>query len=133
MDLRPPLLTMTAQPAAELPDEQHSGRWAFEPKLDGWRCLAFHRVDGGVALQSRQRKLLTTYFPEVVAAVVEQLPSGTVLDGELVVYRGGRCDGGVDDEPPPGVSLELPHGLPYSAAHGDDPTYRGLHPPRRAL
>jgi ATP-dependent DNA ligase len=49
-------------------------------------------VDGGVALQSRQHKLLTTYFPEVAAAVVEQLPSGTVLDGELVVYRGGRCD-----------------------------------------
>jgi ATP-dependent DNA ligase len=45
-----------------------------------------------VALQSRQRKPLTTYFPEVAAAVVEQLPFGTVLDGELVVYRGGRCD-----------------------------------------
>jgi len=25
-----------ARPAAALPDEQHSGRWAFEPKLDGW-------------------------------------------------------------------------------------------------
>jgi ATP-dependent DNA ligase len=36
--------------------------------------------------------VLTTYFPEVAAAVVEQVPSGTVLDGELVVYRGGRCE-----------------------------------------
>jgi ATP-dependent DNA ligase len=36
VDLRPPLVTMTARPAAALPDEQHSGRWAFEPKLDGW-------------------------------------------------------------------------------------------------
>jgi hypothetical protein len=35
-DLWPPLLTMTARPAAELPDEQHSGGYAFEPKLDGW-------------------------------------------------------------------------------------------------
>jgi hypothetical protein len=49
-------------------------------------------VDGGVALQSRQHKSLTPYFPEVTAAVVEQVPAGTVLDGELVVYRGGRCD-----------------------------------------
>jgi hypothetical protein len=36
VDLRPPLVTMTARPAAELPDEQHSGRYVFEPKLDGW-------------------------------------------------------------------------------------------------
>ena len=36
VDLRPPLVTMTARPAAALPDEQHSGRWVFEPKRDGW-------------------------------------------------------------------------------------------------
>ena len=34
VDLRPPLV-MTARPAAELPDEQHSGGYAYEPKLDG--------------------------------------------------------------------------------------------------
>ena len=54
--------------------------WRFTGWTAVWRC------------SHGRRKLLTTYFPEVVAAVVEQLPSGTVLDGELVVYRGGRCD-----------------------------------------
>ena len=56
------------------------------------RCLAFHRLDGAVALQSRQRKSLTAYFPEITAAVLAQVPPGTVLDGELVIYRDGRCD-----------------------------------------
>jgi ATP-dependent DNA ligase len=53
-------------------------------------CVAFHHLDGTVALQSRQTKPLTVYFPEVTTAVLEQVPPGTVLDGELVVYRGGR-------------------------------------------
>jgi ATP-dependent DNA ligase len=83
---------MTARPASALPDRQHSDGYAFEPKLDGWRCLAFHRLDGAVALQSRQRKSLTTYFPDITAAVLEQVPPGTVLDGELVIHRDGRCD-----------------------------------------
>jgi ATP-dependent DNA ligase len=56
------------------------------------RWLAFHQVTGRGALQSRQRKSLTTYSPEIAAAIVEQTPAGTVLDGELVVYRDGRCD-----------------------------------------
>ena len=92
MDLRPPLQTMTARPVPQLPDEHHSGLLTFEPKLDGWRCLTFHRLNGRVALQSRQQKTLTAYFPEIVAAIVQQIPAGTVLDGELVVYREGRCD-----------------------------------------
>ena len=92
MDLRPPLQAMIARPVPQLPDEQHSGGYCFEPKLDGWRCLAFHRLGGRVELQSRQHKPLTAYFPEIVAAVRAQVPAGTVLDGELVVYRGGRCD-----------------------------------------
>src|SRR5689334_280427 len=47
---------------------------------------------GRAALQSRHRRPLTQYFPEIVVAIVEQVPAATVLDGELVVYRGGRCD-----------------------------------------
>jgi ATP-dependent DNA ligase len=35
---------------------------------------------------------LTTYLPEIAAAVGERVPAGSVLDGELVAYRGGRCD-----------------------------------------
>jgi ATP-dependent DNA ligase len=85
---------MIARAAVELPDEQHSARLMFEPKLDGWRCLAFHQANGRAVLQSRQHKALTRYFPEIVVAIVEQVPAATVLDGELVVYRGGRCDFG---------------------------------------
>jgi ATP-dependent DNA ligase len=91
-DLRPPLATMIARSAAELPDERHSARLMFEPKLDGWRCLAFHQVNGRLVLQSRQCKPLTRYLPEIVVAILEQVPAATVLDGELVGYRGGRCD-----------------------------------------
>jgi ATP-dependent DNA ligase len=94
VDLRPPLQAMTARPVPQLPDEHHSGSLTFEPKLDGWRCVAFHQLSGRVTLQSRQQKTLTPYFPEIVAAIVEQIPAGTVLDGELVVYRDGRCDFG---------------------------------------
>lgn len=55
----------------------------FEIKWDGIRCLAF--VEGGrVRLQSRQLTEITHQFPEL--AGLGRLPSGTVLDGELVVF-----------------------------------------------
>jgi ATP-dependent DNA ligase len=89
--LTPPLRPMTARPAAGLPEEDRAGRFAFEPKFDGWRCIAFRSTDG-VFLQSRQQRPLGRYFPEVAAGLAEQVPPGTVLDGELVVYREGRLD-----------------------------------------
>jgi ATP-dependent DNA ligase len=61
------------------------GGCAYEPKFDGFRALTFVR-SGGVYLQSRQAKDLTPYFPDVVAAVRETLPPGTVVDGELIVW-----------------------------------------------
>src|SRR4051812_11822956 len=58
---------------------------AYEPKWDGFRCLAF-----GTDLLSRNERPLTRYFPEVVAALA---PLGdVVLDGELVICRDGRSD-----------------------------------------
>ena len=51
MDLRPPVATMVARPVAELPGEAH-GDASFEPKLDGWRCLAFHCLGGRVDRRS---------------------------------------------------------------------------------
>ena len=92
MDLRPPVVGMIARPLSGLPDDDEGGRYCFEPKLDGWRCLAFHRLGGRVQLQSRRQKRLTEFFPQVAVAVLDQVPAGSVLDGELVVYRGGRCD-----------------------------------------
>jgi ATP-dependent DNA ligase len=92
IELRPPVAPMVARPAPQLPDEDHGRALTFEPKLDGWRCIAFHDVGGRVDLRSRRDKPLTPYFPEIVGAVLEQLPAGTVIDGELVVYRNSRCD-----------------------------------------
>jgi ATP dependent DNA ligase-like protein len=92
VDLRPPIATMTARPVPALPDERQGSSYNFEPKFDGWRCLACHRANGRVALQSRHQKSLTTYFPEIATAVAAQVPAASVLDGELVVYHDGRCD-----------------------------------------
>jgi ATP-dependent DNA ligase len=87
--LRLPIEPMRAVGVAELPElpepRMCRGGCAYEPKFDGWRCLAFVRPDG-VYLQSRQAKDLTPYFPDVAAAVRETLPPGTVVDGELVVF-----------------------------------------------
>lgn len=63
----------------------------LEPKWDGFRCLVFRDGDE-VELTSRNTKPLTRYFPEVVAAIKEQLPERCVLDGELFVARDGRLE-----------------------------------------
>ncbi|GJF02056.1 ATP-dependent DNA ligase [Pseudonocardia sp. D17] len=84
---------MAARPAEQLPDAERAERFSFEAKLDGFRCIAFIH-DGHAVLQSRQQRSLTRYFPEITAALVDQLPDGTVLDGELVIRSGGRLDFG---------------------------------------
>ena len=63
----------------------------IEPKWDGFRCLVFRDGDE-VELTSRNTKPLTRYFPEVVAAIKEQLPERIVLDGELFVAIGDRLE-----------------------------------------
>jgi ATP-dependent DNA ligase len=75
LPLKPPLLPQLARPRAKLPDGEG---WAYEPKWDGFRTIAF--VDGDeVYLQSRNGKPLSRYFPEVA------FPAGRyVVDGELV-------------------------------------------------
>jgi len=56
----------------------------FEPKWDGFRALVF-RDAGGLRLQSRDLKPLNRYFPELEQALLEQLPPGCILDGEIVI------------------------------------------------
>ncbi len=58
------------------------GNYLYEPKWDGFRCLAKTGVP--VELRSRHGRPLARYFPEIVAALAA-LPSGLVLDGELVM------------------------------------------------
>jgi ATP-dependent DNA ligase len=77
---------MEALPAAELP----AGRdWHYEPKWDGFRCLAF-REGPRVELQSKSQKPLTRYFPELVASLAELRAQKFVLDGEIVIPIDGH-------------------------------------------
>jgi ATP-dependent DNA ligase len=73
---------------AEAVDELPSGPgWQYEPKYDGFRCLA-HRRGGRVHLQSKNQKPLERYFPEVAQGLKEIAEDDFVLDGELVIAGG---------------------------------------------
>lgn len=61
--------------------------WQYEPKWDGFRCLAF-RDGARVELQSKSGQPLTRYFPELVAALAALRAPRFVLDGEIVVPQG---------------------------------------------
>jgi len=80
LPLRPPLNPQLARPKADLPLGE---QWAYEPKYDGFRAIAF--VDGEeTMIQSRGGKPLSRYFPEL------HFPSGRyVLDGEIVIDGDG--------------------------------------------
>ena len=86
LPLHPPLEPMLARLARALPE---GDGLTYEPKWDGFRCLAF--VGGGdVALHSRNERPHTRYFPEVAAALAHL--DDVVLDGELIVHVDGRAD-----------------------------------------
>jgi ATP-dependent DNA ligase len=61
--------------------------WQFEPKWDGFRCLAFRDGDE-VELMSKSGKPLGRYFPEVTGMLRGLRTERFVLDGELIVPRG---------------------------------------------
>ncbi len=77
---------MEALPATELPK---GPEWQYEPKWDGFRCLAFRENDR-VDLQSKSGKPLTRYFPELAAALLTLKPKKFVLDGEIVIPVDGH-------------------------------------------
>jgi ATP-dependent DNA ligase len=75
---------MEARLAAELPD---GDGWQFEPKWDGFRCLA--RRDGDeVTLTSKSGKPLARYFPEVADILRRTRAKRFLLDGELIIPVG---------------------------------------------
>jgi ATP-dependent DNA ligase len=75
---------MEALLAAELPDGEG---WQFEPKWDGFRCLA--RRDGDdVTLTSKSGKPLARYFPEVAEMLLGTTEKQFLLDGELIISVG---------------------------------------------
>src|SRR4051812_18172877 len=72
---------MLAKLAEALPDDD---TFIFEPKWDGFRAIVF-RSAADVFIQSRDLRPLDRYFPELHALFLRTLPSGCVLDGEIVI------------------------------------------------
>jgi ATP-dependent DNA ligase len=76
---------MEARSVAEIPEDDG---WQYEPKWDGFRCLAFRDGDE-VFLQSKGGQPLARYFPDVVRAFDALKAKKFVLDGELAIPLGG--------------------------------------------
>ena len=79
---------MEAKPVPDLPKGE---AWRYEPKWDGYRCLAF-RDGPHVSIYSKRGTLLNRYFPEVVAGLAKLKAKQFVLDGELMVMSSGQPD-----------------------------------------
>ena len=88
--IAPPVEPMLAALTAEIPSE---GGFLYEPKWDGFRAIVFRGSDD-VYIQSRDLKPLDRYFPELHQALLDGLPPGCVLDGEIVI----RTPKGLDFE-----------------------------------
>ena len=80
-----PLAPMEAIALDELPEEPG---WQYEPKWDGFRCVAA-REGARVALWSKAGQPLARYFPDVASAVTALAPERFILDGEIVIRVGG--------------------------------------------
>jgi ATP-dependent DNA ligase len=86
LPLTTPFLPMEAKLVSDIPI---GPAWEYEPKWDGFRCLAF-KSGHEIELQSKAGQPLTRYFPEIVAALQEVKADQFVLDGELIVPVNGR-------------------------------------------
>jgi ATP-dependent DNA ligase len=67
--------------------------YVFEPKWDGFRCIAI-REGGRIELISRHGRPLERYFPELVAALGQVAPERWTLDGEVLIEHEGQFDFG---------------------------------------
>src|SRR6476646_2596060 len=84
--LTPPLPPMEAKSVEEIPT---ADGWQYEPKWDGFRCLAFRRGKE-IYLQSKSAQPLARYFPDIVVVLSRLHAKQFVCDGELVIDVGGR-------------------------------------------
>jgi ATP-dependent DNA ligase len=88
LPVEPPVEPMLAKATPELPE---GAGWLYEPKWDGFRALVF-RDGEEIFIQSRDRRPLDRYFPELAAPLAANLPPRCVLDGEIVIARHGQLD-----------------------------------------
>jgi ATP-dependent DNA ligase len=86
LPLKQPYLPMEAKSVEKLPA---GDVWEYEPKWDGFRCVAF-RDGNRVDLQSKSGQPLARYFPEIAEALLKLKPKQFVLDGEIVVPIKGQ-------------------------------------------
>jgi ATP-dependent DNA ligase len=84
----PPIEPMLAKLATALPA---GGDFLYEPKWDGFRAIVFRGGDE-VFMQSRDLRPFDRYFPELHAALLAHLPTGTVVDGEIVIATSHGLD-----------------------------------------
>jgi ATP-dependent DNA ligase len=94
-ELSGPVAVELAKPVRTIPAASAlPGGCLYEPKWDGYRLVVV-RTGGSTRVWSKQGRDLTDRFPDVVAAAVAQVPAGTVLDGEVVIWNGSRLDFGL--------------------------------------
>jgi ATP-dependent DNA ligase len=86
LDLQRPLAPMEALAVDEIPV---GDQWQYEPKWDGFRCLAF-RDGERIELQSKAGQPLARYFPDLVSALRQLQARRFVLDGEIAVPLAGK-------------------------------------------
>ena len=79
--VNPPIEPMLAKLADVLPA---GGGFLYEPKWDGFRAIVF-RDAGEAYIQSRDLRPLDRYFPELHAALIDNVPDGCIVDGEIVI------------------------------------------------
>jgi ATP-dependent DNA ligase len=94
-DLAGPVAVELAKPVREIPAPSAlAGGCRYEPKWDGYRLVVV-RTASSTRLWSKQGRDLTDRFPDVAAAALAQVPAGTVLDGEVVIWNGSKLDFGL--------------------------------------
>jgi len=86
LPIKPPFEPMEALSVEVIPE---GPEWQYEPKWDGFRCLAF-RDGESIHLQSKSGQPLARYFPEVAEALRGLKAKQFVLDGELVIVAGKK-------------------------------------------
>src|SRR5262245_55562481 len=79
---------MLAKLAEGLPPD---GGFLYEPKWDGFRAIVF-RSESEVYIQSRDLRPLDRYFPELHETLLNQIPPGSVIDGEIVIVTAQGLD-----------------------------------------
>jgi len=94
-ELAGPVAVQLAKPVAAIPPANAlPGGCLYEPKWDGYRLVVV-RTASSTRVWSKQGRDLTDRFPDIAAAALAQVPAGTVLDGEVVIWNGSRLDFGL--------------------------------------